>query len=400
MERDGARGALMVLLLLYAAARVLQIFPAEVPTLLIVLLHVAPPALFALIHGWRVYGVKGMAVFMAVCLAVGSLFESISLRTGFPFGRYTFTAVMGPKVLQLPVLLALAYVGVGYAAWVVATLIVGARAHTRAGLVVVPCVAAAAMTAWDMAMDPVWANIDRAWVWFDGGGWFGVPFRNYFGWLLTTWCFYQIFAAWLARQPRRVRMAQWNRLAVLMYGLVAAGNLLLLMPSAVPASWPKTIVDAAGRRWFTTDIVGACALVSLLVMAPFAVIAWIRAGSDASLGTRSRDPPGVRCARDEVGIGIEEEEVAGGAQDFACGPDAPQNYSTLSAEGGNGRVAIWMLTRGAATVPGPRFSRLGLSRRRSRPSSAAGIRRHRTRRRRRGRDGTGPQRRPRTRWWE
>jgi putative membrane protein len=31
-------------------------------------------------------------------------------------------------------------------------------------------------------MDPVWANIDREWVWERGGGYFGVPFGNYFGW--------------------------------------------------------------------------------------------------------------------------------------------------------------------------------------------------------------------------
>lgn len=284
MERDGARGALVVLLVLYAVARVLQIFPTQVPTLLIVVLHVAPPALFAVIHGWRVYGAKGILLFLVVCLAVASFFESLSLRTGFPFGHYTFTGVMGPKVLQLPMLLALAYAGVGYAAWVVATLTVGARAASRVGVLVVPWVAAAAMTAWDVAMDPVWAHIDRAWVWFDGGGWFGVPLSNFGGWLLTSWFFYQLFAVWLSRQPRRVRMAQWNRLAVLMYGLVAAGNLLLAVPSAVPASLPKTIVDAAGRRWFTHDVIGACVLISVLVMGPLTVIAWIRAGSDAGLG--------------------------------------------------------------------------------------------------------------------
>jgi uncharacterized membrane protein len=291
MERDGARGALLVLLLLYALARVLQVFPSHLPPLIIVILHVVPVALFALIHGWRVYGAKGILLFFAVSLAVATLFESLSLRTGFPFGHYTFTGLMGPKVMQLPVLLALAYVGVGYVAWVVATLILAARAQSRVGLFLVPCLAATAMTAWDLAMDPVWAYIDRAWIWFDGGGYFGVPFSNFLGWLLTTWCFYQLFALWLARQPRRVRMAQWNRLAVLMYALVAAGNLLLAIPSASPTAWSTPVVDAAGRRWFTHDVLGACILVSVLLMGPFAVIAWIRSGSDTASGRDSRTAP-------------------------------------------------------------------------------------------------------------
>lgn len=281
-ERDGSR-VLVVLLTIYAAARVLQVFPTRIPTLLIVVLHVVPPALFAWVHGRRVHGTRGIVVFIALCLATATLFESLGLRTGFPFGHYFFTGVMGPKVMGLPILLALAWVGVGYAAWIVATQIVGARINSRFGLLLTPFVAAAAMCAWDLGMDPEWACIDRAWVWLDGGGYFGVPFSNYFGWLLTTWVFYQAFALWLSRRPAanatREVPPRWNRLAVLLYGLVAAGNLLLAIPSAVPASFPKTITDAAGRPWQTSDITGISLLISIFVMVPLALVAWARAAA-------------------------------------------------------------------------------------------------------------------------
>jgi len=253
------------------------VFPTRVPTLLIVVLHVLSPAIFAGIHGRRVFGGRGIVVFTMLCLAVGTFFESLSLRTGFPFGHYYFTGVMGPKVFDLPILLALAYVGVGYLAWVVASLLVGARASSGQGTFVLPWIAAAAMCAWDLAMDPVWANIDHAWVWLDGGGYFGVPFSNYFGWLLTTWVFYQAFALWLRRQEPRVATSGWDRLAVLMYGVVAAGNLLLAIPGAVPAAYPRIMNDAAGRQWMTTDVIGNCILVSVFVLGPFAAIAWARA---------------------------------------------------------------------------------------------------------------------------
>lgn len=278
-EGKGWRNALVVLLVVYAGARVLQIFPTQVPTLLMVVLHVVPPAVFAFIHGKRVYGTRGIVVFMALCLGVGSFFESLSLRTGFPFGHYFFTGVMGTKVLDLPVLLALAYVGVGYLAWVVASLMVGAPAGSRTGWLVTPWVAAVVLTAWDLAMDPVWAYIDHAWVWERGGGYFGVPFGNYFGWLLTTWVFYLAFALWLrGREPGRATR-EWSRLAVAMYGMVAAGNLLLAIPSAIPAGFPATITDAAGRRWLTTDMLGICVVFSVCMMGTFAVIAWARAGA-------------------------------------------------------------------------------------------------------------------------
>ncbi len=274
----GPRDALVALLVFYAGARVLQVFPTRVPTLLIVVLHVLPPALFAMIHGRSVFGGRGIAVFTMLCLAVGSFFESLSLRTGFPFGHYYFTGVMGTKVFELPILLALAYVGVGYLGWVVASLVVGARANAWQGVFVVPLIAAVAMTAWDLAMDPVWANIDHAWVWLEGGGYFGVPFSNYFGWLLTTWVFYQAFALWLRGKEQKIVPRGWDRLAVPMYGLVAGGNLLLAVPGAVPTGFPRMVTDAAGRKWMTTDLIGACILISVFVMGPFAAIAWARAG--------------------------------------------------------------------------------------------------------------------------
>jgi hypothetical protein len=46
---------LWALIILYAAARVLQVFPGRVPMLAVVALHVLPPALFALIHGAMFY---------------------------------------------------------------------------------------------------------------------------------------------------------------------------------------------------------------------------------------------------------------------------------------------------------------------------------------------------------
>src|SRR5271170_4571920 len=82
-------------LLLYVFARLCQLYADRLPTLLIVLLHVVPPALFALVHGSFLYQPRGISIFAAFCLGFGTLAESVSLRTGFPFGHYYFTDVMG-----------------------------------------------------------------------------------------------------------------------------------------------------------------------------------------------------------------------------------------------------------------------------------------------------------------
>lgn len=282
MGNAGARRVLIVLWAIYAVARVLQAFPTKVPTLLIVVLHVVPVAAFALVHGWRAWGARLTLIFVGLCLAVACGFECLSLRTGFPFGHYSFTAVMGPKIFDLPVLLGLAYVGAGYVSWVVAEALVGREGRTATRLLLTPAVASCAMTAWDLAMDPVWANVDRAWIWRDGGGWFGVPLSNYFGWLLTTWVFYQAFALILARQCRGPFTPQWSRLAILMYATIATGNIFLALPSAVPSSYPRVVIDAAGRQWALMQVIEVCLLISFCVMTPVALAAWARAGNKPS----------------------------------------------------------------------------------------------------------------------
>ena len=94
MKNEHYRFLLWTLLLLYLVARILQLLAGRVPSLPIVIFHVIPPALFAVTHGARIYRSRGILVFVTLCLGVGTLFESLSLRTGFPFGHYRFTDLL------------------------------------------------------------------------------------------------------------------------------------------------------------------------------------------------------------------------------------------------------------------------------------------------------------------
>src|SRR5580658_11184110 len=142
---------LLLALLLFLVARILQLFAGRVPSLLIVTFHVIPPALFAVVHGARIYRSRGILLFAGLCLGVGSLFESVSLRTGFPFGHYRFTDLMGPKLFDLPILLVLAYVGMGYLSWVLAVVILDCQNEPVSGrkIVLLPLAASFVMTVWD-----------------------------------------------------------------------------------------------------------------------------------------------------------------------------------------------------------------------------------------------------------
>jgi putative membrane protein len=266
---------LWALVAIYAAARVAQAYPEQIPMLVIVAFHVLPPLIFALVHGALRYRPRGIFVFAALSLAIGNLTENLSVLTGLPFGHYHFTGVMGPKLFHVPVLLGPAYIGMGYLSWTLGLIVLGDRdRHLRGSRVVTtPLVAAFIMVAWDLSMDPIWSNLVRAWIWHDGGAYFGVPVSNFLGWYLTVYLIYQSFAIYLQRSSISLPAppsGHWH-MAVLFYGVSALGNLFVIAPPEL-----KEVADAAGTHWAVNGILGASVLVSLFVMGAFTVLAWVR----------------------------------------------------------------------------------------------------------------------------
>lgn len=263
---------LWVLLAIYAAARPMQMFPGTIPMVVIVALHVLLPLAFALVHGAMVYRLRGMFTFVLLCILIGNIFEDLGVYTGFPFGRYHFTGVMGPKILAVPILLGLAYVGMGYISWTVARLILGDAGATLTGsrLLTRPLVAAFVMVAWDFSQEAIWANFVHGWKWHEGGPYFGVPLSNFLGWYLTVYLIYQSFALAVRRKSGPFPANLW-RTAILFYGVSALGNLFVPGPQGV-----SVVMDAAGTVWPVSAILGTSALISIFVMGAFALLAWVR----------------------------------------------------------------------------------------------------------------------------
>jgi len=262
----------------YALARILEVSLRSFPQTLLVAFDVVSALAFALVHGSRHYGLRGIGVFVAICLIVGNVIENIGVLTGFPFGRYFFADLMGPKLFHVPILLGCAYIGMAYVSFILARIILGPidPASTGAQPLALPFAASFIMVAWDVAQDPVWATVLHGWIWRDGGPWFGVPVSNYFGWFLNVFLIYLSFKLFLSRRPARhirAENASWT-LAVLFYAVCAAGNVLQCVPTPNPA----IVADPTGKLWRVTDITGASALISIFVMGAFAVFAWARLG--------------------------------------------------------------------------------------------------------------------------
>jgi putative membrane protein len=183
---------------------------------------------------------------------------------------------MGPKVFDVPILLVLAYLGIGYCSWVLGLLILNNspnRPLSGARVVAVPLLASFVMLAWDLSMEADWSTIDKAWIWRDGGAFYGVPVSNFLGWYATAYVYYQLFA--LSERSKQTILplsSSYWRLPIIFYGTCAVGNLLILpKPMA-----PLYVTDASGKQWMTIDIVRTCALLSVFVMGALALCAWLR----------------------------------------------------------------------------------------------------------------------------
>lgn len=128
----------------------------------------------------QAWGVAQTARVATIVALVGFASESIGTATGFPFGAYRYTDQLQPQLAHVPLLIPLAWLMMLPSAWAVARLISGGRSRP-----VFIGLSALALTAWDLFLDPqmvAWGF----WIWAQPGGYFGIPWLNFFGWALTA----------------------------------------------------------------------------------------------------------------------------------------------------------------------------------------------------------------------
>jgi len=174
--------------------------------------------LFALAHCIAYEGHKRAGVFFAVSAIVSFLMEEIGVKTGLIYGAYHYSDMLGARMGHVPIIIPLAWFMMIYPSWMVArALLRGIDTDTLTGVTALATISAFVMTAWDAVMDPGMAHAGN-WVWEHGGAYFGVPRKNYLGWLLTTFIVYWI-AAWYWRSANRRHNTTWlfGALPVIVY---------------------------------------------------------------------------------------------------------------------------------------------------------------------------------------
>jgi len=170
-----------------------------------------------------------------------------------------------------------------------------------------------------LALDPTASTIDHAWIWENGGGFFGVPLVNFLGWTFTVYLFMQVFALYLrsrgplpAPQPDRATASDLQ--GVLLYAATTISFFTKFFTGE-----RTTVTDAVGTTWRTGDIYETSVLLTVYGMFFIALLALLRiaqrrtttaAASAAEVNTIQRAEPdrnsglGTIPISDAAGLGV------------------------------------------------------------------------------------------------
>lgn len=216
-DSDAARGIYRGSFTLFARAHIL----VTVAALSLVLIRrtgaVWIPSLLA------VYGVSFLA-------------EHVGTGWGVPFGEYQYTALLGPRLLgRVPLLIPLSWFVMGVASYALAQSRIPAEGD-RVGRIFV---GAWLLTAWDLALDPAMSHLTGYWRWQEAGSYYGMPWQNLPGWLLTGLVVMGALEALEARRwTVRVRPRWWG-------GFYAAVLLMPLGMTLAAGLWPVLVATGA-----------------------------------------------------------------------------------------------------------------------------------------------------------
>lgn len=145
----------------------------------------------SLVSAVATHGARAAVVLAVGAGGVGLVAEAVGVATGVPFGDYAYAGTLGPQVLGVPVVVPAAWLMMAWPTMLAGRSVVDLLRRRFGPVphwVAVP-LAAWALTAWDLSLDPQMVAAGH-WSWEHPApalpGIPGIPLTNYAGWLLVS----------------------------------------------------------------------------------------------------------------------------------------------------------------------------------------------------------------------
>ncbi len=161
---------------------------------------------FSYMRGW-----KSTAFLFFLMLVVAWSVEECSIHTGFPFGHYYYSDMLGFKLDVAPVTLGPNYFWMFmFPTYFISNLIVNGSLfesnRTIGQLVFTSFIASILVAGIDMVVDPLDATKLSEWVWTKNNhtGYYGIPYINYLGYLIVitpTFLIFRLFEKSVNAKP-------------------------------------------------------------------------------------------------------------------------------------------------------------------------------------------------------
>ena len=196
----------------------------------------------------HIFGLKAGSIFAVIGVVVGWGMEQIGTTQGFIFGSYEYTDVLGPRLLDVPFIIGLMWFALAYMGYIIANLIVWQKPHDDnrnwLNMLWVSLLAGFIVTAYDLAADPYFVHVLKAWT-IEDGSYFGETAQGFFGWVLTTFLICMTFRL-LVRKVEIEPLAKVTRLSAMLPVLGYLSFLIFFVSEGFPSETKSIAFFAMG----------------------------------------------------------------------------------------------------------------------------------------------------------
>ena len=173
-------------------------------------------------------GARAALQFVLIAVSLGWFAEQMGSSRGWFFGHYTYTDVLGPRLLDVPLVIPMMWFALTYAGYVISNLIVWQSAVDGApGLgnaAMLSFLAAMIVTAFDLGADPYFVYTLKAWIMAKtDGAWFGETVQGFFGWVFVAFVIVFGFRMSMRQRPLQPASPFLRRHAMVPLAIYAAG---------------------------------------------------------------------------------------------------------------------------------------------------------------------------------